>query len=317
MRGLSAQQFITLLDPEKDYRLINYLLTCYEFPFDMARALEFALFRTFASSSGGAILDSTGEFVHRAQKRYDDTDIILNEMLEHGTDRPRGKTALRHMNNLHGRYNIPNEDFLYVLSTFVMEPLRWIDKYGWRRLTEKEKQAIFHYWVNMAHHMNIKNVPATLEELERYNIEFERTYFQYSEPTRRIAEGGRDMFLGWFPAFTRPAGKWVIYAMLDEPVLRASGFPDPPRWLRTAVQVSLKARGLAARYLPRRATPRLRTSMHHRVYPHGYDLDRVGAQPPSAHNPYLRKHGHNGHMPHYLMEAAHPVGARGRDLPAL
>ncbi len=103
---LSTRKFISMLNPERDYRLINYLLTDYEFPFDMARALELALFRTFASPSGASILDSTGEFGCRAQKRYDDTDIILNEMLEHGLESQRGKTALRKMNTLHGRYNI-------------------------------------------------------------------------------------------------------------------------------------------------------------------------------------------------------------------
>src|SRR4051794_38048524 len=178
---LTTQKFISLLDPQTDYRLINYLLTCYEFPFDMARALELALFRTFASPSGGSILESTGEFSCRAQKRYDDTDIILNEMLENGLEAPRGKTALRKMNRLHGRYNIPNEDFVYVLSTFVLEPMRWIEKYGWRKLTEHEKDAIFQYWLNMGHHMNIKDIPPTLEELDRYNVEFERNNFRYSE----------------------------------------------------------------------------------------------------------------------------------------
>lgn len=295
MARLSTREFIKLLNPEKDYRLINYLLTCYEFPFDMARSLELALFRTFAAPSGASILDSTEEFSCRAQKRYDDTDIILNEMLEHGLESQRGKTALRRMNTMHGRYEIPSEDFLYVLSTFVMEPIRWIDRYGWRRLTEREKQAIFHYWLNMARHMNIKDVPQSIEELERYNVEFERKNFHYSEPTRRTAEGGLAMFLHWVPFFARPAARWVLYAMMDELLLEACGFPKPPGWLRKAVQASLKGRTLAARYLPKRKKPRLRTAFHHRAYPHGYELEKVGAQEPSPDNPHLKKRHLNGY----------------------
>jgi hypothetical protein len=304
---LSTREFIRLLNPEKDYRRINYLLTCYEFPFDMARALELALFRTFAAPSGASILDSTGEFACRAQKRYDDTDIILNEMLEHGLENPRGKTALRRMNTMHGHYDIPNEDFLYVLSTFVLEPIRWIDKYGWRRLTEQEKQAIFHYWVNMARHMNIRNVPETIEELEWYNVEFERKNFQYSEPTRRTAQAGLDMFLHWVPFFARPAARWVLYATMDEPLLLACGFPIPAGWLRKSVEASLKGRALAARYLPRRKKPRLRTGFHHRIYPHGYDLEQVGAQEPSPDNPHLKKrhlYGHAHNMVEHLRETS-------------
>ena len=35
------------LDPKQDHQQIVQLLVCYEFPFDITRALEFALFRTY------------------------------------------------------------------------------------------------------------------------------------------------------------------------------------------------------------------------------------------------------------------------------
>ena len=36
------------------------------------------------------------------------------------------------MNRMHGRYAISNDDYLYVLSTFVLVPIRWNHAYGWR-----------------------------------------------------------------------------------------------------------------------------------------------------------------------------------------
>ena len=75
---------ILQLDPETDHTEIVYLVTFHEFPFDITRSLEFALFRTFAAPNIGGLLDRTGEFERGAQKRYDDTDLILSEMLEHG-----------------------------------------------------------------------------------------------------------------------------------------------------------------------------------------------------------------------------------------
>ena len=45
--------------------------------------------------SVSALLDRTGEFERRAQKRYDDTDIIISEMLEWGYDSQRGQRALQ------------------------------------------------------------------------------------------------------------------------------------------------------------------------------------------------------------------------------
>ena len=101
---------IRQLDPERDHLEIVYLDTFHEFPWDTTRSLEFALFRTFAVPSIGGLLDRTGEFAQRPQKRYDDTDLILSEILEHGYDSERGRAALRRMNRLHGRFDISNQD---------------------------------------------------------------------------------------------------------------------------------------------------------------------------------------------------------------
>ncbi|WP_372351857.1 hypothetical protein [Streptomyces sp. KL116D] len=38
------------------------------------------------------------------------------------------------MNQMHRAYDIPDDDLRYVLATFVVVP-RWIDDYGWRKLS--------------------------------------------------------------------------------------------------------------------------------------------------------------------------------------
>src|ERR671924_661964 len=150
---------IRRLDPVQDHQRIVFLSTCYEFPFDTTRALEFALFRTFCVPSIAALLDRTGEFSRRAQKRYDDTDLIVSELMEWGYDSDRGKRALRRMNQLHGRFAIANEDFLYVLSTFIYEPIRWNARFGWRRMCEQERLGMFYFWREVGRRMNIQDLP--------------------------------------------------------------------------------------------------------------------------------------------------------------
>ena len=86
---------ILRLDPERDHLRIVYFDTFHEFPFDTTRSLEFALFRTFAAPRVSTLLDQTGEFGQRPQKRYDDTDLILSELIEHGYDSERGRAAIR------------------------------------------------------------------------------------------------------------------------------------------------------------------------------------------------------------------------------
>src|SRR5919205_2399953 len=151
---------IQALDPIKDHQRIVFLSTCCEFPFDTTRALEFALFRSFCVPSISALLDRTGEFRERAQKRYDDTDLIVSELMERGYDSERGRRALRRMNQLHGRFAIANEDFLYVLSTFIYEPIRWNARFGWRPMIEIEKLGMFHFWRAVGECMGIQGLPS-------------------------------------------------------------------------------------------------------------------------------------------------------------
>ena len=111
---------------------------------DINKALEFALLQTFAVPSISGLLDRTGEFSNRTLKRYDDTAILIREVLSNGLDSDRARRAFRQMIDMHGRFRIANDDFLYVLSTFVSAPL-----IGWTGLagasTDEEREAWFLY----------------------------------------------------------------------------------------------------------------------------------------------------------------------------
>ena len=94
------------LNPKEDFEKICFLLTCHCFPWDMKKALEFALFRTFAVSSISRLLAATGAFIKHTRKRYDDTELLLYEILENGIDSDRGTIAVGRINNMHGRHRI-------------------------------------------------------------------------------------------------------------------------------------------------------------------------------------------------------------------
>lgn len=274
---------ILQLDPQRDHQKIVFLSACYEFPFDTTRSLEFALFRTFCVPRIAALLDRTGEFQQRAQKRYDDTDLLISEFLEWGYDSPRGRAALRRMNHIHGRFNIANEDFLYVLSTFIYEPIRWNARFGWRPLCSQERLALFYFWREVGRRMGIHALPEDYAGFERYNIAYEQRHFASTQAGYRVGYATRDLFAAWFPRPLRPLVRRTIYALLDEPVLRAFGFPCPSALLRRVVETLLRLRGHIARLLPARRQPRLRTGLRHRSYPHGYRIEELG--PPAHRDP--------------------------------
>ncbi|TAE55796.1 MAG: DUF2236 domain-containing protein [Bacteroidetes bacterium] len=272
--------WLAALDPVSDHELISYLLTSYEFSWDTTRALELALFRVFGVAKGSPLLVETGEFTRRTQKRYDDTVLILSEILENGYDSPRGKVALRRMNDQHRRFPIPNDEFLYTLSTFIFEPIRWNTRFGWRPLSENEKQASYIYWYELGKRMNIKDIPESYEAFERYNIDYERTHFAYSESNHALAVATRNLLLGWvLPRFMQPVGAPFVHALIDDPLLQAVGLPSPPRWLRQMVEGSMRLRATLLRFMPLRHRARLLTRQKSRSYPQGYSVQQLGAHP--------------------------------------
>jgi hypothetical protein len=266
-------------DPRKDCQAIAHRLGCFEFPWDTTRALEFALFRTFASPRIGGLLHATGEFEARSQKRYDDTDLIVSEIVEHGFDSERGRRAIARMNAIHGRFKIRNEDFQYVLSTFVFEPIRWNARFGWRRMTETERLGWFWFWRSIGERMSIQGLPADYAAFEAFNRAYEAEYFRFTDANRHVAVATREMFARWFPRPLRPLVRRTIHALLDDPLLVAFGLPKAPRWLTRTTEVALRTRALALRMLPQRQRPKLRTRIPRADYPQGYRIESLGPPP--------------------------------------
>ncbi|MEV0129746.1 oxygenase MpaB family protein [Dactylosporangium sp. NPDC050688] len=276
---------ILQLDPVADHAEIYRISAGHEFPWDHQRALEFALLRTYCVPSISALLDATGEFRDRPQRRYDDTALLMAELAAHGYDSPRGREALRVINRAHGRYAISNDDMRYVLSTFVYDPIDWIDRYGWRRLTDHERVAAFEFYRAVGRRMGIQDVPDTFEEFRRFKTDYEAATFRYSDANRRIAQYTIGLLAGWFPAPLRPAVRLGVRAMLEPPMLAAFGLDPAPRWVSGAARLGLRARAGVVRLLPPRRRSRLGVDPGNRTYPGyptGYSPADLGAPPPPA-----------------------------------
>src|SRR5581483_7554795 len=113
---------------------------------------------------------------------------------------------------------IANEDFLYVLSTFIYEPIRWNERFGWRPLSGPERLAYFTFWSEIGKRMNIRDIPPSLDAFGRWNEEFERAHFRYSEDNKRVGEAVRALFQSWSPGPLRALAAEGMYALMDEPL---------------------------------------------------------------------------------------------------
>jgi hypothetical protein len=284
---------IAALDPVADAQAIYRISAGFEFPWDYRRSLELALFSTYCVPSISRLLDSTGEFRVRPQQRYDDTVLLMAELAEHGCDSARGREALRVINRVHGRYVIANEDMLFVLASFVYEPIDWIDAYGWRPLHPHERLAAFHHYREVGRRMGITGIPADFAEFRAVKTAYERERFRYADSNRRVGTATVELFCSWYPAPLRPLVRQALLALLPEPIRTAFGFPAAPAGVAPLVRAALRARGAVVRLLPPRRRSKLAWEPRNRTYPGyptGWTPADLGAPPPPADlDPRLRR----------------------------
>ncbi len=264
---------ISRLDPERDYDEIANLTARYEFPWDYTQGTGIAFLRDYGVPSIARVLDHTGEFEHHGVKRYDDTLLIGDESTIEGIDSPRSHAAVRRLNQIHGHYDIPNDEFQFVLATTIVGPVRWIEAYGWRRLDSKEVAALAKVTTRFGELMGIQGLPSTYDGYLELLTSYERQRFEFDPANRRVTEASIRIARELAPAPLRPLVRRMTIALMDEPLRRALGMPAQPAWFVRAVRSGLRLRGRLLRFFPpRRAAYRHRPS----TYPLGYALGDLG-----------------------------------------
>ncbi|MFF4506957.1 oxygenase MpaB family protein [Streptomyces sp. NPDC001401] len=280
MKRFQRLEQIRRMDPYKDASEIYRLSAAYEFPWDFTRALELALYRTYAVPSIGRLLAETAELTQRTQKRYDDTTLLLDAVVEHGFGSPQADTAIRRINQMHRSYDIGNDDMRYVLCTFVVMPKRWIDAYGWRRLSRHETVAAAVHYRTLGRHMGIQAVPESYEEFEACLDAYEEAHFDWDEGARRVSDATLALMASWYPRPLAPLLRTSTLALLDDHLLSAFRYPPPNAVTRALVRRAVRARGRVVRLLPPRHAPHYaRQNWEVKGYRNGYELNELGTRP--------------------------------------
>jgi hypothetical protein len=143
-------------------------------------------------------------------------------------------------------------------------------------LCEQERLGYFYFWREVGRRMNIRDIPVSYDVFERFNKEYEREHYRFTEANRRVGAATRELFVSWFPRFLAPVVRSAIYALLDDRLIEAFGFPQPSRLMRRLVPGALRLRAGFVRLLPPPNKPRLRTEMGHPTYPQGYVIEHLG-----------------------------------------
>ncbi|KAK5822220.1 hypothetical protein F5H01DRAFT_289299, partial [Linnemannia elongata] len=269
--------------PLRDLNVAREVTTAtsgYDFPFVNVISLEFALFKTYAIPSISKILAATKQFATQCPKRADDTGLILCEMTEtykrqeyrrmtEGkedldedlTDAKRERLALEKLNLIHGHYPIRQEDYLYTLALFILEPVSWINRLEWRQITDLEKNN------------------------------YERENMVYAPSNVAIAQATTSLLLSKSPKVIHPLGRHIVSSLLTDRLRTAFAIPNPPRGLTTFILGVFKLRRFFIQYLllPK-WYPNFRTALRANdegkfvprwnkyapVYPNGYHIEDLG-----------------------------------------
>ncbi|ORY07774.1 hypothetical protein BCR34DRAFT_16984 [Clohesyomyces aquaticus] len=246
---------------------IVYYLNTLEFPFMIEKALQFALFRTYGIPSISKLLVETRQLAEMpfAPRRYADTVVLIVEFLASPPDSERANSAIARMNYLHGLYQkagkISNDDMLYTLSLFILEPERWVKTYEWRAWTPMELCAYGTLWKSIGDAMGVSLAPLSngpssfkdglqfVEDLRAWSDAYEKRAMVPGDTNHKTAEKTIDMLLVNAPDFMKPAGKQAVITLMDDRLRKAMIYDNPPSHYPPLVNLALNARKWFIRHL--------------------------------------------------------------------
>ncbi|MEU5564942.1 oxygenase MpaB family protein [Micromonospora musae] len=270
---------IRALDPEHDHLAIYQSMLRYEFPSDLKLGLNLAFNRSFSLPSIAAVHAVTGELTERTQKRIDDTGILMYEMVLNGFDEQRGRDALRRVNQIHRRYDIGNDDYLYVLGCLVVIPTRWLQRYGWRRPCCHELRATHRFYRELGRRMGITDIPDSYEAFETWFDAHDAAHLRPNQHAAAVERATRMLMLARIPRALAPLGDAMVAALYDERLREATQVARPAWPVRAGLHLVLRGRARLQRWFGRPRTTALFTDgIRTRSYPDGYEISRLGPQ---------------------------------------
>lgn len=241
-----------------------------EFPFTAEKALQFALFRTYGIPSISKLLVKTSQFSERATatKRFADTGTLIVEFVAHPPSSVRHNAAIARMNFIHSGYQragkISNDDLLYTLSLFCLEPVRWIARYEWRELTPTERCALGVFWKGVGDAMGIDYGPLQgngswkdglewLDSVDLWSQAYEKETMVANEWNKKTADQTTAILLYDLPFWAKGTGKNLVSALMDDRLRRAMMYPDTHPFYPWLVETVFGLRKMLLRHfsLPR------------------------------------------------------------------
>ena len=227
MKRFARLKQIRRLDPEQDFLAIYRLTTTYEFPWDFTRALELALYRTYAVPSIGRLLAETAELTDRTQKRYDDTALLLDAVVEHGFT---GEAAARPSAGSI-RCTAATTSATTTCGT-CCAPSWWCRNAGSTPTAgagspDTRAAAAAAYYRTLGRHMGIKDIPRLLRGVREVPRRLRRRPLRLGRGRAQVSDATLDLMASLVPAPAGSRAADATLALLDDSLLRAFRYERP------------------------------------------------------------------------------------------
>ena len=208
---------------------------------------------------------ATGQLadLETASKRIADTGVLLLEFALNEPSSERATQAIARMNFLHAPYQksgkISNNDLLYTLSLFALEPARWVAKYEWRSLTDLELCACGTYWKSMGDAMEIsfqclpsykvgwKDGLHWLNEIEQWSLHYEEGNMVPALSNKQLADSHFDIMCINVPKMLLPVCRTMVSVLLGDRLQKAMMWVAS---LSTLFQAQLTQSGILSHLRP-------------------------------------------------------------------
>lgn len=268
---------------ENYHQRVKYLANT-DMPLDFLLAGELAQIQTFVIPSISTLLHRTKQYEQAGTKRLDDTRAILTECMADTVHSERGQTMVEQLNFIHGHYKISNDDYLYTLALFMLEPVRWCESFGYRRLSEEEKQALYLEFRDLGEAMRIKDIPGDFYAMQRWYQGYRQLHMAFDPANRAVTEGlisgMQQMMPTWLRPLTNPFFRALILTLInDAETLQALGIKAPSKAAQWLIKAGMKSRALLSSHINIWQHFVYENSFiyrHYRTYPGGYQTRGLG-----------------------------------------
>lgn len=195
--------------------------------------------KTYGIPSISNLLAKTSQFSspETSLKRYTDTSVLVQEMVGNNPTSARAYLGLARTRYLHSGYRasgkILDDDMLFTLALFALQPIRFINRYEWRQLSDLERCAIGTFWKSVGDGLEIsyEKLPSGktgfrdgiqwLEEIDAWSEEYEAKFMVPDAKNRETADQTTAVLVYMLPKMLHPVGLQVVSFMMDDRLRKA------------------------------------------------------------------------------------------------